>query len=226
MRERPFSTLWSIVENERSRRKQEETVDTAEAHARVLDAAETLFYQRGVQVVGMDELRAAAGVSLKRMYQCFPSKDALLAAYLRRRDERWRTSLSDYVERHAVNPADRVPAIFRWLRTWFATPDFRGCAFINSFGELGAVSDVVADAVRDHQRAVRAYLADLLAPRPNAEQLAEQLLMLIAGATVLAAVHRDAGAAHRAATVAATLCGPAATDPVSSGIPFPPSVSE
>jgi AcrR family transcriptional regulator len=177
-------------------------VDTAEARTRVLDAAETLFYQRGVQVVGMDELRAAAGVSLKRLYQCYPSKDALLAAYLRRRDERWRGSLLDYVEAHAATPADRVPAIFAWLREWFATPDFRGCAFINSFGELGAVSDVVSDAVREHQRAVRVYLTDLLAPQPDAAQRADQLLMLIAGATVVAAVHRDPEAACRAAALA------------------------
>lgn len=181
-------------------------MDTAEARVKVLDAAETLFYRRGVQVVGMDEVRAAAGVSLKRLYQCFPSKDALLEAYLRRRDERWRGDLRDYVETHATDPTDRVPAIFEWLRKWFATPDFRGCAFINSFGELGAVSDSVAEAARDHQQAVRAYLTNVLAPHPDAEERAEQLLMLIAGAIVVAAVNRDAEAARRAGALAAILC--------------------
>ena len=33
----------------------------ATAQARVLDAAEELFYARGIQTVGIDDIRAAAG---------------------------------------------------------------------------------------------------------------------------------------------------------------------
>ena len=43
----------------------------------VLDAADRLYYSRGVQAVGMDELRAAAGVPLKRLYRLFGSKDGI-----------------------------------------------------------------------------------------------------------------------------------------------------
>jgi AcrR family transcriptional regulator len=182
-------------------------VDLELARTRVLDAAETLFYARGVQAVGMDELRAAAGVSLKRLYQCFSSKDAIVDAYLRRRDERWRAALRDYVAIHAATVEQRIPAVFDWLADWFAAPDFRGCAFVNSFGELGGSSDTVAAAARDHQVALRDYLADLLLPAPDADFRAGQLLLLITGATVLAAVHGDPGAASRAAALALSVTG-------------------
>lgn len=56
---------------------------------RLLDAAEALYYARGIQAVGIDEVRTAAGVSLKRLYQLYPSKQHLVAAYLDARDERW-----------------------------------------------------------------------------------------------------------------------------------------
>ncbi|MFE6931078.1 helix-turn-helix domain-containing protein, partial [Streptomyces sp. NPDC057699] len=56
----------------------------------MLDAAQELFYGRGVQAVGMDAVRSASGVSLKRLYQLFPSKDALVLEFLRQRDVRWR----------------------------------------------------------------------------------------------------------------------------------------
>ena len=49
-------------------------MDPQTAKARVLDAAEELFYGRGVQDVGMDEIRSASGVSLKRLYRLFPAK--------------------------------------------------------------------------------------------------------------------------------------------------------
>ena len=68
-----------------------------EATDRLLEAAEELFYAHGVQAVGMDAVRARSGVSLKRLYQTYPAKNDLVEAYLRRRDERWRRSLREFV---------------------------------------------------------------------------------------------------------------------------------
>ena len=48
-------------------------MDSDDPRQHVLETADRLFYGRGVQAVGMDELRQAAGVSLKRLYALFPS---------------------------------------------------------------------------------------------------------------------------------------------------------
>lgn len=172
--------------------------------ARLLDAAERLFYERGVRAVGMDEVRAVSGVSLKRLYQCFPSKEQLVVAYLRRRDERWRASLAESVARR--DPRDRVPAVFDWLGEWFREPGFRGCAFVNSFGELGATSSAVARVAKEHKDALRHYLADLVRGGvADPDELAEQLLLLVEGAIAAAAVRGDTSAARRARDVAQVL---------------------
>ena len=73
-------------------------MDSAVARERALDAAEELFYGRGIQSVGMDDIRGASGVSLKRLYQLFPAKEQLVEAYLERRDGRWRGRLAEFVE--------------------------------------------------------------------------------------------------------------------------------
>ena len=52
---------------------------------RVLNAADRLYYGRGIQSVGMDELRRASGVSLKGLYGVFPSKAAIVLEVLDRR---------------------------------------------------------------------------------------------------------------------------------------------
>ena len=124
--------------------------------AEVLAAAEALFYERGVQQVGMDEVRTAAGVSLKRLYQLFPSKDRLVLGWLAARDERWLASVGDHARK-----AGSALAIFDWLAEWFAEPDFRGCAFVNTFGELGGTSEAVADIARSHKEAFRQLFRDL-----------------------------------------------------------------
>lgn len=180
-------------------------MDHDEATTRVLDAAEALFYERGVQAVGVDAVREASGVSLKRLYRSFPSKDHLVAAYLRRRDRRWREALASSVERRS-GAGERVAAVFDWLHLWFSEPGFRGCAFINSFGELGG-SPAVAGIARHHKEELRRYLTGLVAPLPvgDPDALGEQLLLLVDGAIVTASITGDPAAAHHARAAAAAL---------------------
>ncbi|MFL1898714.1 TetR/AcrR family transcriptional regulator [Streptomyces tauricus] len=179
-------------------------MDSAVAREQALDAAETLFYGRGIQSVGMDDIRGASGVSLKRLYQLFPAKEHLVVAYLERRDLRWRGRLAEYADGHE-DARQRVRAVFDWLGEWFREPDFRGCAWINSYGELGAVSEPVAEQVRAHKRAFRKYLDRLVDDAGLPAELAGQLHLLAEGAMVTAAVERSAEPAARAGRAARML---------------------
>ncbi|MFE9680120.1 TetR/AcrR family transcriptional regulator [Streptomyces sp. NPDC006285] len=187
-------------------------MDSAVARERALDAAETLFYGRGIQSVGMDDIRGASGVSLKRLYQLFPAKEHLVVAYLERRDLRWRQRLAEHVAGHG-DARERVLAVFDWLDRWFREPGFRGCAWINSYGELGATSERVAGQVRGHKRAFREYLAGLVGDAGLPAELAGHLYLLAEGAMVAAAVEQSPEPALRAGRAARTLvdsCGAAA----------------
>ena len=172
-------------------------MNPTEATDRLLEAAEELFYAHGVQAVGMDAVRARSGVSLKRLYQCFPAKNDLVEAYLLRRDERWRRSLREFVHARGDDPL----GVFDWLHDWFREPGFRGCAFVNSFGEFGEPAPGIAAAIRKHKDEVRAYLRGLV-PDHGA---ADQLFSLVEGATVLAAITGDPGEASTARAAAKVL---------------------
>lgn len=172
-------------------------MDSATARERVLDAAEELFYGRGVQSVGMDDVRGASGVSLKRLYQLFPAKEQLVEAYLERRDVRWRGRLAESVARRE-DPLERIVAVFDWLEGWFAEPGFRGCAWINAYGELGATSQRVTRQVRAHKQAFRDYLGALVAEAGLPPELTGRLFLLAEGATVTAGITGDAAPAAEA----------------------------
>ncbi|MBK3563743.1 TetR/AcrR family transcriptional regulator [Streptomyces sp. MBT62] len=172
-------------------------MDSAVAREQALDAAEKLFYGRGIQAVGMDAVRTASGLSLKRLYQLFPAKDQLVEAYLERRDLRWRTRLAEHVERHD-DPRERIPAVFDWLEGWFGESDFRGCAWINSYGELGATSERVVAQVRAHKREFRDYLAALVADAGLPAVLTGQVFLLAEGAMVTAGITGSAEPAAEA----------------------------
>ncbi|MEU3312478.1 TetR/AcrR family transcriptional regulator [Streptomyces sp. NPDC006656] len=180
----------------------------AEVRTLLLDAAEELFYAHGIQAVGMDRIRERSRIPLKRLYRVFPAKEALVAAYLERRDGRWIGELGACAAAGAT-PRDRVLGVFDWLAGWFAEPGFRGCAFLNAFGELGEAAGPVASVVRAHKARLRALLAGLareVSPSPaGAAALADQLLLLVEGATALAALTPSPAPAHQARTVAEAL---------------------
>ena len=179
-------------------------MDTQTAETRALDAAEDLFYRRGVHAVGMDDVRDASGVSLKRLYQLFPKKERLVTAFLHRRDIRWRAELEEFVAQRE-DPRERLLAVFDWLGDRFGEPGYRGCTWINCFGELGATSGAVAEQARSHKDAFRAILRRLVADAGREPDLAEHLLLLAEGAIVTAAISGDLGAAHKARAAAERL---------------------
>ncbi|GAA2340591.1 TetR/AcrR family transcriptional regulator [Streptomyces cuspidosporus] len=181
------------------------TVELEATRERVLDAAEELYYGRGVQAVGMDAVRTASGVSLKRLYQLYPSKAALVEAYLRRRDARLLDGLARYVEAAPGPPEERVAAVFDWLYEWFGEPDYRGCAFINSYGELGATTPEVAAAARAHKEAFQRYLAGLVEAAGLPAALAPQLALLAEGAITTAAISGTPEPARQARAAARVL---------------------
>jgi AcrR family transcriptional regulator len=182
--------------------------DPEAERARLLDAAEALFYERGVQAVGIDDVRTAAGVSLKRLYQLFPSKDRLVVEFLERRDARWRGRLAGFVAARSAagaEPAERILAVFDWLGEWFAEPGFRGCAWINSYGELGGVSADVARLARAHKTAFRSYLAALVADAALPPDLTDELVLLAEGAMVTAGIFNTPAPARHARRAATNL---------------------
>ncbi|MFR9797690.1 TetR/AcrR family transcriptional regulator [Streptomyces sp. MS06] len=172
----------------------------------LLDAAESLFYGRGIRATGMDEVRAASGLPLKRIYRFFATKEDLVVAMLERRDRRWRGSLAAHVEQ-VQHPRERVLAVFDWLAEWFAQPGFRGCAWVNAHAELGASSEAVLAEVRSHKQAFREQIA--LWVRATGVPVTEPVFLLAEGAIVTAGISGDpAPARHARAAVAALLGAP------------------
>ncbi|WP_460751958.1 TetR/AcrR family transcriptional regulator [Myceligenerans cantabricum] len=185
-------------------------IDEKTARESVVRAADELFYARGVQAVGMDAVRAAAGVSLKRIYALFASKEELVVAVLRHRTAVWDAGLASAAER-ATTARERVLAIFDFLDGWFRQPDFRGCAFINTHGELGASSAAVAGAVREQKAGFQAYVAGLVDELGAPGELAPQLAILAEGAQATAAITGTPDAARQARAAAETLIDTAGT---------------
>lgn len=179
-------------------------MDVETAEARLLEAGKRLFNERGIQAVGMDDIRAASGVSLKRAYQVFPSKQDLVEAVLRQRAGEVGEAIAQHTAGHDT-PRARILALFDYLHAWFGEPDFRGCAFINSFGELGGISEGVAAIAARNKQDLKDLIGRLVAQADGPPELADQLLILANGAMATAGIFRSPEPARQAQAAARVL---------------------
>jgi AcrR family transcriptional regulator len=153
---------------------------------RILRSASELFYSRGIRAVGVDAVAAEAGVTKKTLYEKFGSKDELVAAYLRARDERWRRWLVRDVERRGGTPRERLLSTFDALGEWMERENPRGCGFVNAAAELPDPDHPARIVVMEQKSWLRDYLAKLASETgaTDPEDLAERLLILHEGANV------------------------------------------
>ncbi|WP_298168947.1 TetR/AcrR family transcriptional regulator [Acidithiobacillus sp.] len=151
------------------------------ARERILLTAHTLFYREGIRSTGVDRIIAEAGVTKVTFYRHFPSKNDLIVAFLDYRHHMWMSWFQDALQRHGNN----LLAIAPVLQEWFGDPTFRGCAFINSLGEMGSMPEVVL-RVMQHKAELRKVIEDMLPEDRDREDLASAIAMAIDGAVVRA----------------------------------------
>jgi AcrR family transcriptional regulator len=161
---------------------------------RLVAAAVELFYRHGFGAVGIDRVIAAAGVTKTTFYKHFESKDDLMVAAVRRRDE-WESAAWDRAVRKLAgdDPAAQFLAVLDVLDVWFNDPDFRGCMFLNTAAEFPNPHDPVHRAAADYKRRKRDHFRDLAraagAGPAEAETFADCFTVLIEGALVLRQAH-------------------------------------
>jgi AcrR family transcriptional regulator len=179
---------------------------TEEVRNRLLDAAERLIYRDGINGTGIDTILAEASVARMSLYNQFGSKDGLVMAALERRDRRW----TDWYETRvtALAPAGpaRVLALFDALDEWFRQPDFHGCAFINSAGEVADAEHEVRLLAARHKQALGRFMATVTT-EAGFGGLERTLYLLVEGAIVTAMVEGRPDAAADARAAAARLIG-------------------
>jgi len=166
---------------------------------RILEAADRLFYRKGIRAVGVDTVAAEAGISKRSLYDTFASKDALVAAYLRQRVQPLPASDRP--------PAAQVLALFDQLHARFAKGDFRGCPFVNAVTELAEDCETARAIALGYKEERRRHIASLLttAGSSNPDPLASQIALLFEGAIASMLVRQDPAVAIQARDAAAVL---------------------
>src|ERR1700719_3385603 len=154
------------------------------ARQRILDAASEMFYRDGIRAVGIDAIIAQSGVAKMSLYRNFPSKDALVAAWLEDRNaffwRRWGKAEAS----RGGDPRGQLEAILDMVAATASNPKWRGCPFLNTGTEFPEPGHPARAVILAHKRTVGERLRALAAAAEarDPDLLAEQLQLLIDGA--------------------------------------------
>jgi AcrR family transcriptional regulator len=182
-------------------------VSTATHAERILAAADKLFYRQGIRAVGVDAVAAEAGVSKRTLYNHYPSKDALIAAYL--------TARFRHVAPSDAPAREQILGAFDRLERILADGSFRGCPYVNAVIEIGDPKHQAASIAIQFKEQRRLWYRALLERLgvKDADGLATQLQILAEGALAAALVRGNPALARSARAAAEVLLDAAARSP-------------
>ncbi len=153
---------------------------------RILTAACDLFYHHGIHAVSMDAIAEAASTNKMTVYRHFPSKDVLVAEYLRQLAQEADAHWDEVAKACAGDPQMEI-------RTWLAqvsecvtTAGERGCALANAAVELPEKGHPARTVIEDFKNGHRLRLVKLFhaAGLRDPEELADEVFLLIEGARI------------------------------------------
>jgi AcrR family transcriptional regulator len=156
----------------------------------LIDAAMRVFYKHGFHASSLDDIQREGGISRMTLYNHFKSKDELIVAAMRRRDEIFRNRLMKFVDANARTPRERILAVFDFHEGWFDGDEFCGCMFINAAAEFSIADSAPRRIAAEHKQEIVRYVQSLCQDAGLADPrgVAERLNLLLEGAIVSARV--------------------------------------
>ncbi len=172
-----------------------------------MKTALALFARNGIHATGIDTIVEQSGVTKKTLYAHFRSKEELVLAVLRQYDGLARNEFMRRVERGGETPRGRLLAVFDFAERWFQQNDFYGCLFINTIGEYSSKDTPIRQICQEYKKLVKGYIQELCveAGASDPQSLAEELALLLEGATVTAQISQSPKIAKTAKRAAKAL---------------------
>ena len=153
---------------------------------RILKAAGELVYRQGIRAVGVDAIAEAAGTNKMTLYRHFPSKDELVAEYLRQFAKRAEAFWDRLETEHPGDPLAQLHAWVKHMAGDVICRGGRGCALANAAVELAEKEHPARRVIEAFKKAQRERLTRLCraAGLSDPDLLADELHLVLEGARV------------------------------------------
>ena len=153
---------------------------------RIIAAACDLFYHHGIHGVSMDAIAEAASTNKMTVYRHFPSKDVLVAEYLRQLAQDADAHWDEVAKACAGDPQLEIKTWLEQVSHCVTSEGERGCALANAAVELPEKGHPAHAVIEEFKNGHRMRLVKLFqdAALRDPEGLADEVFLLIEGARI------------------------------------------
>lgn len=163
---------------------------------RIIETASDLFYHKGYNLTGINEIIREAGIAKATLYSHFKSKEAICLAYLQYKNQTFLKDIKAFIQKEEVGKA-KILGLFEFLNSFFQDTAFNGCWCLNTISELPKEDVVIRQEIQHQKRGLLSYIQSLiaanLAMQDKEEQitLSRQIYLLYESAISESYLHQD-----------------------------------
>lgn len=153
----------------------------------IIQTASHLFYQKGYNLTGINEIIKEAGIAKATLYNHFKSKEDICVAYLQYKNSLFIDEIKTFVDQRNSGK-DRILALFDYLDQFFNSKAFNGCWCINTISEIPKENTNIRDEILKQKQTLMRYISELIQINLNtssedqSNHMAKQVYLLYEGA--------------------------------------------
>ncbi|MFK8007448.1 MAG: TetR/AcrR family transcriptional regulator [Saprospiraceae bacterium] len=162
----------------------------------IVETASTLFYKKGYNLTGINEIIKEAGIAKATLYSHFKSKEDLCIAYLEFKNTTFLHEIKSFTSK-APKGKKQILALFEFLKSFFNDKDFNGCWCINTISEIPKDNEKIRKEIQKEKYQLITFIEELLTsnfPKLTKKKipvLAKKIYLLYESAIAESHLHQD-----------------------------------
>ncbi len=171
-------------------------VKHSEVRNTIVRTASTLFYEKGYNLTGINEIIAEAGIAKATLYNHFASKEDICVAYIQYKNQVFLHEIGVYC--YAKPKGNKqILGVFDFLLQFFKGDGFYGCWCLNTVSEIPSDNEKILVEIQKEKNEFLKFIDKLIANnRENlndaqVSSLSKQVYLLYEGAVAESHLHKQ-----------------------------------
>lgn len=161
----------------------------------IIETASRLFYEKGYNLTGINEIIKEAGIAKATLYNHFRSKEEICIAYLQYKDRLFFEQLKPFISTYTPGK-NQLIALFDFLAAFYNQNDFNGCWCLNTISEIPKENKEIRAVIQKGKETLITYIGELLANIPELTEAdqniyAKQIYVLYEGGLSESHLHQE-----------------------------------
>jgi len=148
----------------------------SDTHTHIIETASELFYNKGFNLTGINEIIYESGIAKATLYNHFKSKEEILVAYLDHKDEILVENLLAFV-RNKTKGNKRIIAVLEFLLHIYKQDNFNGCWCIRTLAEVPRENQLIRQKIKSNKQKFNSVLRSIVEEnKPKMSKVKQKLL--------------------------------------------------